>query len=269
MLPRLALVACAALALRPAASQAKPDPDPAFYSLDSWAPVHRWELFAVPTALAVTLGIELTGYPPSRWRGGILFDNWVTDHVALKSDAARSHAGTASTVLAVGVGALPFLLDSLWLTGSKHGRADLAFQVFMVDAEALTLTGLLTEITKRAAGRERPTGGVETDSFFSGHTSIAASAATVVCLQHLQLELLGDKAADAAVCGAAAAAALGTGLLRVMADRHYASDVVVGAAVGVGTALLVYDLRVRETAAPRISPVLRPDSLGLSLAGGF
>ena len=263
--PRLALVGAIVLTLCPGTSRA----DPAFYSLDEWAPVQRWELFAVPTALAVTLGINLTGSPPSRWRGGILFDDWVSNGLTLKSEAARSHAATASTVLAVGVGALPFLLDAFLLTGSKHGRTDLAFQMFMVDAEALTLTGLITEATKRLSGRERPTGGIETDSFFSGHTSIAASAATLVCLQHLQLDLLGDRAADAVVCGAAAAAALGTGLLRVMSDRHYASDVVVGAAVGVGSALLVYDLRVRETPALRINPILRPDSLGLAFAGGF
>jgi membrane-associated phospholipid phosphatase len=92
-------------------------------------------------------------------------------------------------------------------------------------------------------------------------------------LQHVQLELLGNSAADAAVCGAAAAAALSTGLLRVMSDRHYASDVIVGAAAGAGSALLVYNLHVRRTPAERtalrISPLLRPDSLGLSLAGGF
>jgi membrane-associated phospholipid phosphatase len=142
-----------------------------------------------------------------------------------------------------------------------------------MDAEARTLTGLITEATKRLVGRERPTGPGENDSFFSGHTSIAATAATLVCLQHVRLQLLGNSAADAAVCGAAAAAALSTGLLRVMSDRHYASDVIVGAAVGAGSAFLVYNLHVRPTSAERtalqISPTLRPGFIGLSFAGGF
>jgi membrane-associated phospholipid phosphatase len=221
----------------------------------------------------VTLGINLSGSPPSRWRGGILFDDWARNELELKSDAARSHAATASTVLLFGVGALPFLVDAGLLTGLNHRRSDLAWQMFVLDAEALTLTGLITETTKRLVGRERPPGPGENDSFFSGHTSVAAAAATIVCLQHVQLELLGNSAADAAVCGGAAAAALSTGLLRVMSDRHYASDVIAGAAAGVGSAFLVYNLHVRRTPAERtalrISPILRPDSHGLSFAGGF
>jgi membrane-associated phospholipid phosphatase len=259
--------------LCPGTSHAGPDQDPAFYSLEDWAPVQKWEYFAVPAALAATLGINLTGSPSSRWRGGILFDDWARNGLELKSDAARSHAATASTVLLFGVGGLPFLLDAGLLTGLIHRRKDLAWQMIVMDAEALTLTGLITEATKRMAGRERPTGPGENDSFFSGHTSIAATAATLVCLQHLQLQLLGNSAADAAVCGAAAAAALSTGLLRVMSDRHYASDVIVGAAAGAGSAFLVYNLHVRRTpverTALRISPILRPDFLGLSFAGGF
>jgi membrane-associated phospholipid phosphatase len=271
--PRFALVGLILLTLCPGTSHAEPDQEPAFYSLEDWAPVQRWEYFAVPTALAATLGINLTGSPPSRWRGGILFDDWARNELELKSDAARSHAATASTVLLFAVGGLPFLVDAGLLTGLIHRRRDLAWQMFVMDAEALTLTGLITEATKRIAGRERPTGPGENDSFFSGHTSVAAAAATIVCLQHVQLQLLGNSAADAAVCGAAAAAALSTGLLRVMSDRHYASDVIAGAAAGAGSALLVYNLHARRTpverTALRISPILRPGSLGLSFAAGF
>jgi len=178
-----------------------------------------------------------------------------------------------STVLLFGGGALPFLVDAGLLTGLNHQRHDLAWQMFVLDAEALTLTALITETTKRLVGRERPSGPGENDSFFSGHASIAATAATLVCLQHVQLRLLGNRAADAAVCGAASAAALTTGLLRVMSDRHYASDVIVGTAIGVGSAFLVYNLHVHrspdEQTALRISPILHPDFRGLSLTGAF
>ncbi len=269
----LALVGWILLTLCPGTSHAEPDQDPRFYSLKDWSPVQTWEYFAVPSALAVTLGINLTPSPPSRWRGGILFDDWARNGLRLKSDAAQSHAATASTVLLVGGGVFPFFVDAGLLTGLIHRRSDLAWQMFVVDAEALTLTVLITETTKRLVGRERPPGPGENDSFFSGHTSIAATAATLVCLQHVQLDLLGNRAADAVVCGAASAVALTTGLLRVMSDRHYASDVIVGTAVGVGSAFLVYNLHVRRTpveqAALRISPILHPDFLGLSFAGAF
>jgi membrane-associated phospholipid phosphatase len=58
-----------------------------------------------------------------------------------------------------------------------------------------------------------------------------------------------------------------------MSDRHYASDVIVGTAIGVGSAFLVYNLHVHrspdEQTALRISPILHPDFRGLSLAGAF
>jgi len=145
--------------------------------------------------------------------------------------------------------------------------------MFVLDAEVLTLTGLVTTTTTHLVGRERPSGLRENDSFFSGHAAIGASAGTLICLQHLELGLFGNKAADAITCGAAAAAAVSNGLLRMMADRHYASDVIVGTAVGVGSAFLVYKLKLRPTRADQTAlqfiPVLRSDFLGLSFAGDF
>jgi len=257
----------------PATSYAGSDSDAGFYTLKEWAPIQTWEYFAVPGALAVTLGLNLTVSPPTRWEGGILFDNWVRSGLRLSSESARTNAANVSTVLVVAVGATPFVLDAGVLTAWVHRRGDLAWQMFMVDAEAMTLTALVTETTKRLSGRARPSGPGENDSFFSGHASLAATAATLVCLQHLELELLENKAADATVCGAAATFAFTTGVLRVMADRHWASDVIVGGAVGVGSAFLVYRLHVRggqvEPTALRIGPILSPDFRGLSFAGAF
>src|SRR5262249_61997116 len=97
----------------------------------------------------------------------------------LSSESARTNAANVSTVLLVAVGATPMLVDAGVLTGWVHRRGDLAWQMFMVDAEALTLTALVTETTKRVSGRARPSGPAENDSFFSGHSSIAAHGATV------------------------------------------------------------------------------------------
>jgi membrane-associated phospholipid phosphatase len=267
------ILGCTLLAVCPATSQAASDIEPDFYSLREWAPVYTWEYFAIPAANAATLTISLTIHPPPRWRGGILFDNWARNGLRLNSEAARTHAGTASTVLAIAVGFFPPLIDAGLLTGWIHQRRDLAWQMFVLDAEVLTLTGLVTTATTHLVGRERPSGLRENDSFFSGHAAIGASAATLICLQHLQLGLFGNKAADGITCGAAAAAAVSNGFLRMMADRHYASDVIVGTAVGVGSAFLVYNLKVRparaEQASLQVIPVLRSDFLGLSFAGDF
>ena len=269
----MALIEGIVLTCYPATGDADSNSNASFYSLKEWAPIQTWEYFAVPAGLALTLGINLTSSPPTRWEGGILFDNWARSNLMLGSESARTNAANVSTVLLVAVGATPLLVDAGVLTGWVHRRGDLALQMFMVDAEAMTLTVLITETTKRLSGRARPSGPGENDSFFSGHASIATTAATLVCLQHLELGLLENKAADATVCGAAATVAFTTGLLRVMADRHWASDVIVGAGIGAGSAFLVYKLHVRggqvEPIALRISPVLSPDFHGLSFAGTF
>ncbi len=254
-------------------SQAESYTEPEFYSLKDWAPIHTWELFAIPAMNAATLTLTATIHPPPRWRGGILFDNWARGGLTLKSEAAQTHAGNVSTVLTVTLGVFPVLIDSGLLTWWAHERRDLALQMFILDAEVLSLTGLVTIASQRLVGRERPAGGREADSFFSGHASLASAGATLICLQHLDLGLLGNKAADGTVCGVAAASAVATGFLRIMANRHYASDVIIGTGVGVGTAFLVYKLKVKPTrseeTAMQLVPVLNSNFLGLSLSGIF
>ena len=104
---------------------------------------------------------------------------------------------------------------------------------------------------QRAVGRERPfaqgcgTAGRpactspddRNTSFFSGHTSFAFTSATLLCFQHGRLNLYG--AADGVVCPAALAVASLTGLLRIGADRHWATDVLTGAALGAAAGTVV------------------------------
>jgi hypothetical protein len=104
--------------------------------------------------------------------------------------------------------------------------------------EATSVAMLLDTTAKYAVGRQRPYAwrgetrpGDEHDrnlSFFSGHTTfafaVAASSSTLL------LEQRSPHATTYAFVAFGAAAA--TGYLRVAADRHYASDVLVGAVVG-------------------------------------
>src|SRR5207237_184848 len=68
-------------------------------------------------------------------------------------------------------------------------------------------------------------------AFFSGHTSTAFTMAAGLCVQHSRLEIYGG-AADKIVCPAALAVAATTGLLRIVSDRHWTSDVLGGAIFG-------------------------------------
>src|SRR5262249_45012992 len=183
------------------APAARSDSNGSFYSLKEWTPIQTWEYVALPLGLAGTFAVDLVPSPSTRWQGGILFDNWARKGLRLSSESARTNAANISTLLLVGLVATPIVVDTGILTGWVNHRWDLALQMFMVDAEALTLTALLTETTKRSVGRARPSGPGENDSFFSGHASLASSAATLACLQHLELGLIGNKAADATVCG--------------------------------------------------------------------
>jgi len=109
-------------------------------------------------------------------------------------------------------------------------------------AEAVVFASALNQMTKFLVGRERPfVHALEPEwkertakpadnnvSFFSGHTTlafaVAVSGATVATLRGY------DTAPYLWAIGTAMA--LATGYLRIAADRHYLSDVLVGAAVG-------------------------------------
>jgi membrane-associated phospholipid phosphatase len=69
-------------------------------------------------------------------------------------------------------------------------------------------------------------------SFPSGHVLGIATAAGLTCVHHRYLPLYGHPAADAGACALMSLATVITGATRVIADRHYASDVAVGATIG-------------------------------------
>lgn len=274
------------LSLLSSGSRAESEPD--FYSLKSWAPAQTWQYVAIPVLAATTVAIATINAPEPHWTGGILFDNSARNWLRLQSPAARTHAATVSDFLLYGVGTLPFLIDAVLLTGFAHKRMDLAWQMFVVDAEAITIAAFLDTTVKLIAARQRPfvrecqidptlsdcrsyTSGANL-SFFSGHMAIVSAAATLRCTQHLQLHLYANGLLDGGACGVAIAAAATTGLLRISSDRHYASDVLAGALVGAGTAFLVQAIHVRPIRSDEPIPLslnVRRDFLGVSYTSVF
>ncbi|HEV8549343.1 MAG TPA: phosphatase PAP2 family protein, partial [Polyangiaceae bacterium] len=69
-------------------------------------------------------------------------------------------------------------------------------------------------------------------SFMSGHTTIAFTGAGLICAHHQHLPLYGGGAPDLLACIAALGAATTAGAMRVAADKHYATDVLLGMGVG-------------------------------------
>lgn len=123
-------------------------------------------------------------------------------------------------------------------------------------AAAMAIAGGVTTAAKFAVGRSRPTGKGDADdfrpfsgwtSFPSGHTASAFAVATVFAAETR------DPWADAALYGAATL----TAFARLNDDRHWASDVFVGALVG--------HLSARWLARPRGGLTVAPGAVSMSL----
>ena len=88
-------------------------------------------------------------------------------------------------------------------------------------------------------------------------------------MHHAHLPLYGSAAGDAAACAVALLAAGTTGTLRVVSDNHYASDVLLGAAIGLGSGLgLPWLLHYRGGATQASSDARRPGA-SIGLLPGF
>lgn len=149
-----------------------------------------------------------------------------------------------STVLLAGLAAATWLDLIVAEPGAREsGRAQVVASV-----ESAALAVGVTVLLKDVVGRNRPVlysdgaAGIadpaaQTRSWPSGHASTVFALATSYVLS--QSKRGTGMAARVGALGVAAA----TGLLRVAAARHFPSDVASGAAIGIGSALLVHAIR--------------------------
>ncbi|MEJ7732103.1 MAG: phosphatase PAP2 family protein [Polyangiaceae bacterium] len=149
----------------------------------------------------------------------------------------------------------------------------------LIATEAAAVSGLLTQLVKYAAGRERPGYHAataeeraerkpENGSFWSGHSSMAFSFATA---SGMVASLRGYRAAWA-IWAVGLTFASATAYLRVAGDRHYLSDTLSGAASGAAIGVVVPLLHhvAVSAPAPRAGRVrLVPYGAGVGLTGAF
>jgi membrane-associated phospholipid phosphatase len=223
--------------------------NPAPLRWDEDRPRFRPAEYAVTGIVGIAAIAEYIWAPPQRephWVGGILFDDAVRDGVRLRSASGLRKAstladltGVTSTVLVVGV-------DSI-IVPVARGSIDVAWQLAWIDFESYAFGSVVAISLYDTVGRARPSyldckhdrtdpncNISPTASFPSGHGAEAFISAGLSCANHGHVPIYGSPVADAFACGRDLALATTDGLLRLMGDRHYATDVLAGAAIGFG-----------------------------------
>jgi membrane-associated phospholipid phosphatase len=246
------------------------------------------EMVLTGVAGGIALATNIVKPLNTGWQGGILVDDQVRSIRAPTVDAQLEVRSATDVGLAL-MTTYPILVDSLIVAYWYRGSADVAVQMILIDAEAFAITGAIEGTANFLSGRQRPysrdcgntlaSNSIDcaTDtryrSFFSGHTAISFTAASLVCAHHQALDLF-ESAWDPVTCATGFALATTIGALRIVGDAHYLSDIVTGAfvgtAVGITVPLLHHYRRAADPGPPssfRLDIV--PSPTGAQLMGTF
>jgi len=214
-----------------------------------------------------------------RWSDHNGFDDAFRSAFKAGSSSGRSTAAAVSDGLWGAAMAAPLVVDGL--ASWSQGHCDQAFGIASHWIESMSFTALLVSSTKVVAARRRPDSD-DLGSFFSGHAALSATGAGLLCRDALKNEIWGSDTLDKAIpCGLGVATALTTGMLRVVADKHWMTDVLV--AWGVGGLVGWFDLpgpfdllrfRVRghdggTRAVGFVAPYSEDDAVGARLSMQF
>ncbi|MBW2255387.1 MAG: phosphatase PAP2 family protein [Deltaproteobacteria bacterium] len=271
--------------------------EPAVHAGLTWDPrYHQFRPWQYGTVGVLAVIVPLGGFLPMasspRWQKPILFDAPLRDLLLADTFAAREDIADISDIVLLVTIAVPLVVDPLVVAWGLGGRPDVAWQMFAIGAQSMVLTGLVTIASKKLADRERPFvepcesdadhssscgSDKQYESFWSGHSSNVFTAAGVNCAHHEALGLYGGGAWDDVACWTGIAAATAVGTFRVVSDRHWSTDVLAGAVVGLASGYLVpkalhYGFRRKggeERAVVLVVPALGGGRVALSATGRF
>lgn len=239
------------------APEARP-PGDSVYRLVPWLDVPL-------TALAAGVAIVPARYPFSFITPRCPCDrNEVNGFDRFAIDLHSRAAGVVSDVTVLASVGVPVVADALWVGNTRALREDL-----MILTETLALNSAAVMTVKFAVQRPLPVtyagrDGLEKQaqgyrSFYSGHTSTAVAALTAASWTYT---LRRGPAAWPWLVTAAVGASVGAE--RVLAGRHFPTDVLVGAAAGFGFGTLVPLLHARGR---RLPVGVAPMGRGVQLTG--
>ena len=179
-----------------------------------------------------------------RFQGPLLFDASARSFLRGSTWDIRTGAADVSWIFWALDVAYPFVTDVPY-AWARYGPG-VAWDLFWQDSVALLLASSFDLALRDVVGRVRPNDsdclaqGKRSDcvnpesvrSFPSGHFVEATTGASLICTQHLSLHLYGGPWDDV-TCATAAASAVTVGVLRLVADNHWTTDVIGSGALGV------------------------------------
>ena len=154
-------------------------------------------------------------------------------HSTFKDNRGSTTDGLAGIFEPFGNGAFTIpSLAAFYILGHFH-EDEKAKRTTLIAMESFLITGLYTTVLKASFGRHRPSTGdsstsfdgfsIDHNSFPSGHTSTAFAIATVFANQYEKTPYIKPISYGLATL---------TGLSRINDEKHWASDVFIGAALG-------------------------------------
>ncbi len=245
-----------------------------------------WDGVAAGALGVATLVVQFGVPNPSvaKW-SSTGFDDWVRGWLKISSESGRNTAAFTSDVFVYTLAAAPFI-NAFFVAGWEHERMDVAWKLAALDAETLLTVTFVTLSLQKLTARERPfvkdcqtnpnlsecSIGGKYASFPSAHTSVVFAAVALECFHHGFLDT-SHTGWGAAVCPVTIVVATGTALLRIAADRHWATDVIAGAVLGGTLGYAIPALHIafasNKDKTAIITPAISSSYLGLSVAGRF
>jgi membrane-associated phospholipid phosphatase len=177
----------------------------------------------------------------ANWKGHNGVDESVRNLLRLRSRSGRDTAHAVGDALMSLMIAAP-VIDTFATLGVRDSRWDALWQTSVINLDSFAFTSFFSSLLQNVIKREKPfvrnctASGCEDDepnrSMPSGHVAFAFTGAGLLCNHHEYQSLYGDPTADQAVCTAGIVIAAADGIVRIMADRHYFTDVAAGTVLG-------------------------------------
>ena len=192
----------------------------------------NWEAGKEPTSIAYRPETLTTRslLPMGMLATSILYNDYALD-MRIKKKQGRPVSPTLQVADALQYS--PAALLYVMKTAGLESRSDWP-RMITADIFSAAITVPVTRLTKNTIKRQRPDGSTR-DSYPSGHTATA-----VMCAQMLHKEFGETVSPWISVGGYGIASA--AGICRIISNRHFCSDVMCGAAIGIFATELSYDL---------------------------